>query len=378
MNIESWMPTRVANLLRALTNTLRPYMVALLAVVFALIVRAILHPVLQSQELTTFMAYTTFMVATAFSAWFLGWRPGLLAIGLGLFVGDFFFTPPIYSLNAFSRNELPETITYLVACGVFLLIGVAKQKSGALLVEKNIQIEAANARLREMSAHLLRAQDEEHRKIARDLHDSVGQYISAIGMSITPLIRRAKELPPDVPERLKGALEIVRACASEVRTISHLLHPPLLDEMGLSSAVRWYAEGFAARSNIQVDLDVSEDLNRFGADIELALFRVLQESLTNVHRHSGSKVAQVNVGADAHRVWLEVRDRGKGIPQKEGRLAFRPGIGTSGMQERMNELSGTLELTSDRTGTLVKAIIPLPAGPRNVKTERGAAQRRFI
>jgi signal transduction histidine kinase len=158
-----------------------------------------------------------------------------------------------------------------------------------------------------------------------------------------------------------------------VRTISHLLHPPLLEEMGLSSAVRWYAEGFAERSKIQVELDVPEDLHRFGTDIELALFRVLQESLTNVHRHSGSKVARVTVGADAHRVWLEVRDHGKGIPQTEDRLTFRPGIGTSGMQQRINELSGTFELTSDQTGTLVKAIIPLPAGPRSLKTESATA-----
>ena len=370
------MHPRIEDLPHTVARTLGPYATALVAVVVALVARAIMHPFIHSQEPSTFMAYTTFMVATAFSAWFLGWGPSLLAIGVGLLVGDFFFVPPPYSLSAFSRNELPETITYLVACGVFLLIGIAKQKRTALLVEKNLQIEAANERLREMSAHLLRAQDEERRKIARDLHDSVGQYLSAIAMALAPLIQRAKDLPSDVPERLEQAIEITKVCASEVRTISHLLHPPLLEEMGLSSAVRWYAEGFAARSNIQVDLDLPEDLNRFGSDIELALFRVLQESLANVHRHSGSKLARVSVGADAHRVWLEVRDHGKGIPQKEGRLAFRPGIGTSGMQERINELSGTLEFTSDRTGTLVKAIIPLPAGPRGVKTESGAAKQR--
>ena len=124
------------------------------------------------------MAYTTFMVATAFSAWFLGWAPALLTIGLGLITGNFFFTPPAFSL-AFSRSELPETITYLVASGVFLLIGDAKQKRTALLIEKNREIEAANVRLREMSVNLMRAQDDERRKIARDLHDSVGQYLSA-------------------------------------------------------------------------------------------------------------------------------------------------------------------------------------------------------
>jgi signal transduction histidine kinase len=370
------MHPRSEDLLHTVGKTLGPYTTAFVAVVFALLVRAIMHPFVESQESSTFMAYTTFMVATAFAAWFLGLGPALLTISLGLAVGDFFFTPPMFSFSAFSEKNLPETITYLVACCVFVLIGIAKQKSTGLLVEKNIQIEKANVRLREMSAHLLRAQDEERRKIARDLHDSVGQYLGAIAMALAPLLQRVKELPSDVPERLEQAIEITKTCASEVRTISHLLHPPLLEEMGLSSAVRWYAEGFAERSKIEVQLDVPDDLGRFGADIELALFRVLQESLTNVHRHSGSKVARITVGSDTHRVWLDVRDHGKGIPHKQGRLAFRPGIGTSGMQERIHELSGTLELTSDHTGTLVRAVIPLPAGPRSVRAESSIAQRR--
>ena len=358
------MNLRNANLPRVFAKASRPYAIAALAVVVAFVARATMHPFLTTQEPSTFMAYTTFMVATAFSAWFLGWAPALLAIGLGLLIGDFFFTPPAFSWGFFSRNELPETITYLVACAVFLLIGHAKQKRTALLVEKNLQIEAANARLREMSVHLMRAQDEERRKIARDLHDSVGQYLSAIIMALAPLVQRAKDLPPNLSEPLREAVEISRACATEVRTISHLLHPPLLDEIGLSSAVRWYAEGFAARSTIQVQLDVPEDLHRFGTDIELALFRVLQESLTNVHRHSGSKMARVSIGADSQQVWLEVRDHGKGLPQRDGRLAFRPGVGTSGMQERIKELAGSLEFSSDQTGTLVKAVIPLSAESR--------------
>jgi len=276
-----------------------------------------------------------------------------------LLIGDFFFTPPVFSLSSFSRNELSETATYLVACTVFLLIGLAQQKRTALLVEKSRQIEDANARLRAMSVHLMRAQDEERRKIARDLHDSVGQYLSAINMTLAPLVQRAKEFPPKLAAGVAEAVEISRACAAEVRTISHLLHPPLLDEMGLSAAVRWYAEGFAARSAIQVQVEVPSDLDRFGDDIEIALFRVLQESLTNVHRHSGSKLARVAVGADARQVWLEVRDHGKGLPQKDGQPAFRPGVGTSGMLERIEELHGSLEFRSDQTGTVVKAVIPL-------------------
>ncbi len=344
-----------------LAKALRPYAVAALAVVVAFATRAMIRPFLSSQEPSTFMAYTTFMVATAFSAWFLGWAPALLSIGLGLLTGNFFFTPPAFSL-AFSRSELPETITYLVASGVFLLIGHAKQRRTALLIEKNRQIEAANARLREMSVHLMRAQDDERRKIARDLHDSVGQYLSAIAMTLDPIGKLAKGLPSDVTERAVEAAEMSRTCAREVRTISHLLHPPLLDEIGLSAAVRWYAEGFAARSAIQVQVEVPQDLDRFGDDIEIALFRVLQESLTNVHRHSGSKLARVAIGADARQVWLEVRDHGKGLPHKDGQAAFRPGVGTSGMQERIEELRGSLKVSSDQTGTVVKAVIPLSAG----------------
>jgi signal transduction histidine kinase len=362
------MNVRMANLPYVLVKATRPYGIAALAVAVAFAVRAIMHPFLTTQEPSTFMAYTTFMVATAFSAWFLGWAPALLAIGLGLLVGDFFFTPPAFSLGSFSRNELSETITYLVACTVFVLIGHAKQKRTQLLVEKSRQIEDANARLRQMSVHLMRAQDEERRKIARDLHDSVGQYLGAISMALAPLVQRVKELPPNLAERLLEAVEISKACATEVRTISHLLHPPLLDEMGLSTVVRWYAEGFAARSTIRVQLDVPDDLHRFGKDIEMALFRVLQESLTNVHRHSGSKIARVSMGADSHQVWLEVRDHGKGLPQKDGRLAFRPGVGTSGMQERIKELAGSLEFSSDETGTLVRAVIPL--------SERSGSQAR--
>jgi signal transduction histidine kinase len=150
-----------------------------------------------------------------------------------------------------------------------------------------------------------------------------------------------------------------------VRTISHLLHPPLLEELGLASAVRWYVEGFARRSDIRVELEVPENLHRLGDDVELVLFRVLQESLTNVHRHSGSKVAAVRIGADSHQVWLEIRDRGKGISQSN-QSAVKPGVGISGMQERVRDLAGVLEFSSDARGTLVKAVIPLPAGPHTI------------
>jgi signal transduction histidine kinase len=160
-----------------------------------------------------------------------------------------------------------------------------------------------------------------------------------------------------------------------VRTISHLLHPPLLEELGLESAVRWYVQGFAERSGIQVEMEISPNLRRVGNEVELALFRVLQESLTNVHRHSGSKVALVRIGLDSQQVWLEVLDQGKGIPQ--GNQKLRPGVGVSGMQERLRDLAGVLELRAEGKGTLVKAVIPLPADPRAARSDgaTGAQQR---
>ena|SRR2546427_7688417 len=363
------MHPRVPNLPQTLAKALRPYVAALLAVVAALALRTMVHPLLQTEEPSTFMAYTTFMVATAFSAWFLGWGPSLLAIGLGLFVGDFLFTPPALSLSAFSRNELPETITYLVACTVFLLIGLAKQKRTALLVEKSLQVQEANERLREISAHLLRAQDEERRRIARELHDSVGQYLSALSMIVGGLMQDAKDLPNGMLEKLQEATEVISSCTSELRTISYLLHPPLLDELGLASAVRWYVQGFAERSGIHVQMEIPEDLHRLGNEAELVLFRVLQESLTNVHRHSGSKVATVRIGSDSQQVWLEVGDQGKGISVPYHN-SLRPGVGISGMRERIRDLSGALELSSDARGTLVKAVIPLAPGPHSTRNDQ--------
>jgi len=346
---------------RGVLKSVRPYALALLSIAVALSARAILHPFLPAPAPSMFMAYTTFMVATAFSAWFLGWGPGLLAIGLGLIVGDFFFTPPVHSLSAFSTNSLPETVTYLVASLLFLLVGIAKQKRTALLVEKSRQLQDANKRLRVTSARLLRAQDQERRKIARELHDSVGQLLTALSMTVGDLERDSRDLPAGTREKLSEAKSLISSCTSEVRTISYLLHPPLLDELGLASAVRWYVEGFSTRSGIDVQLNVPENLERVGDDAELALFRVLQEALTNVHRHSGSRVASVRIGSDQRQVWLEVEDRGRGMSGPRS-VSPRVGVGISGMRERVRDLSGLLEVKSDRRGTLVKAVLPIANG----------------
>ena len=139
--------------------------------------------------------------------------------------------------------------------------------------------------------------------------------------------------------------------------MSYLLHPPLLDEAGLESALRWYVEGFAQRSNIAVDVRASENLGRLPSEVEIALFRVVQESLTNVHRHSGSRVANVHIARDAEWVALEIRDEGRTAPV--GKKIFSPGVGILGMRERLRQLGGKLEIHSDEAGTLIRALVPL-------------------
>jgi signal transduction histidine kinase len=231
------------------------------------------------------------------------------------------------------------------------------------LEERNAEILGQTEQLRLLSNRLMRSQDDERRRIARELHDSAGQYLAALGMSLEAARRSATELPPKVTEKLDEATEIVGKCSSEIRTLSHLLHPPLLEELGLASAIEWYVEGFASRSDVEVKLQIPPKLKRLDEPIELALFRVLQECLTNIHRHSGSKTAIVKVEADEHRVNLEVIDRGRGIPKPllETRFAAskRLGVGINGMRERLKDLGGTLEIHSTNLGTTARAIIPL-------------------
>lgn len=232
---------------------------------------------------------------------------------------------------------------------------------------------AAQEAQRRLSVSLLRAQDDERRRIARELHDSAGQYLGALGLSLEA-VRRAvpSESAPIVEEKLAEAEDIIARCSADLRTLSHLLHPPLLEDLGLASAVNWYITGFAQRSGIEVSSKVNE-LPRFDHSVELTLFRILQECLTNIHRHSGSKTASVALAADAQSVSLEIRDQGKGIPQEIlrgwSRNTHRAGVGINGMRERLNDLGGALEITSDNRGTAVRACIPLRAAAATSPTD---------
>ena len=231
------------------------------------------------------------------------------------------------------------------------------------VMERTAELHTATDSLRDLSARLLRMRDDEQRRLARELHDSVGQLLAAIGMNITVIAAEAEKLTPEATKCVAENAELVNEVSREIRTISHLLHPPLLDEAGLASALKWYIEGFAKRSGIEVRLEIPPDLGRLARDTEIAMFRVVQECLTNIHRHSGSETATIRVQA-GDKLTVEIQDRGKGMPEEKLRSfarAGRIGIGFSGMRERLRQLGGTLELESNGRGTLVRAILPIEA-----------------
>jgi signal transduction histidine kinase len=212
--------------------------------------------------------------------------------------------------------------------------------------------------LRRLTVRLLRLQDEERRKFSRELHDSLGQYLVGVKMNLDML---ASTRPTD--ELLTGAIHLLNQSIAETRTISHLLHPPLLDEAGFASAAQWYVQGFGQRSGVDVRLEIPDDMGRLPKPIELGLFRVLQESLTNIHRHSKSPEAEIEVKIFPGRVVLNVRDYGKGIPDEllEGfrTKGTKSGVGLAGMQERIRDIGGRLDIESSEAGTLITAVMPL-------------------
>jgi len=237
--------------------------------------------------------------------------------------------------------------------------------------EKNAQMRRqaevlamTNEGLRALSARLFQVQDEERRRIARDLHDSTGQALALLSMNLSVLEAEASDSSPDLAKALSDNGMIVRQISTELRTLSYLLHPPLLEEMGLQSALRWYIEGFGQRSNIQVNLEMPDDLGRLPREMEIAIFRITQECLTNIHRHSESATAFIQLRGCQGRITLAVKDEGKGIaPDKLIRIESLGGfgVGMRGMQERVKNLGGGLEIVSNTTGTEIKVVIPMPS-----------------
>jgi signal transduction histidine kinase len=217
-------------------------------------------------------------------------------------------------------------------------------------------------KLRELSLSVLRIQDEERRRVARDLHDTVGQTLTALKITLSTL-ENAVARYPQTAGFFTDLHGLADQALREIRTTSYLLHPPLLDESGFAAAAAWYVDGFNKRSPIQVRLQLPDSI-RLPGSVEIVLFRVLQESLTNITKHAGSATVDVLLQVDPNVICLSIRDYGKGISAE--RLAKMNGsgsdvgVGIAGMRERLKELGGRLEIESDSTGTLLKASVPLP------------------
>jgi PAS domain S-box-containing protein len=227
------------------------------------------------------------------------------------------------------------------------------------LAESQQQLRESERSLRKLSLHLLRTQDEERRRIGREIHDSLGQFLCVLKMKLDAL-----SAIPAAAEESASCADLVEECVKEVRTISYLLYPPMLEEVGLRSAVPWYLEGFSKRSGIQTTFQIPEEFERLSREAELVFFRVLQESLINVQRHSGSPVAEIAISRTEDAAVLEVTDRGKGLPseilEKGGQDWMGSlGVGLRSMSERLRQLGGTLEISSNENGTKVRASVPL-------------------
>lgn len=236
---------------------------------------------------------------------------------------------------------------------------------GAVFVNEDVteRVRAEEA-LHQLTGQLLRLQDEERRRLARELHDATAQKLAVLLLGLKSLTAQASSLDARAQESLAECQALAKQCADELRTFSYLLHPPLLEELGLAGAVRDYADGFAQRSGLRVDLEVSPSLERLPREKELAIFRVLQESLANVHRHSGSKTVSIRLTQLRGEIRLEVQDAGRGLelktdPASGEKAPSKLGVGVAGMRERLRQLGGRLEFESGHPGTTVRASLPL-------------------
>jgi signal transduction histidine kinase len=362
------------------------YVVALLITVAALAVRELLNPVLG--DLGPFLS--VYVALTVVSV-YLGAGPATLTALLGLLGSTrFFMAQDHFSFD--SRFDFAYAVGYLLVAATIIVLAergrraLAQVKAARDTLEEKVEVrtqelqialsklqdemrvrsEADEAR-RKLSAHMLNLQDEERRRIARELHDSMGQTLAALKMTVSPLASAAPS-GSNTSKRLDEAVELIDDAIRETRTLSHLLHPPMLDELGFAAAANWYVTGFARRSGIDVKLELPEE-QRFPDSTELTLFRVLQESLTNILRHSESKSAEVCLEISGNEAILSVRDYGKGIPVERLETFMKSGtdvgVGLGGMRERVKDLGGKLEVQSPGVGTKVKVTLPFTKGTQN-------------
>lgn len=360
--------TDTARRSRNLKSMVARYGTAIVASAAAILVAALLHSFSSGPS-----AYLVLFPALVFSALYCGIGPSACATALSVFSIRYWLAAPAGSLHANSGSALTNILTFVFAIAIIVVMAEAhRRRSEALrnshkeldeqVRERTTELDSVNSRLRHLTSRLLHLQDEERRRFARELHDSVGQTLAALGMNLS-IVQKEIARMTKTAKTLSDSEALVQDMSKEIRTISHLLHPPLLDEAGLVSALHWYVEGFGQRSNIKVELGIPEHFGRLSQELETAVFRVVQECLTNIHRHSGSSIARIRIARSHHEVLVEVSDSGKGIPkEKQDELALgAPGVGIAGMRERLRQLGGSLEINSDANGTIVSVHLPLPA-----------------
>ena len=231
------------------------------------------------------------------------------------------------------------------------------------VVERTTQLTAANDALQLLTTRLLQLQDEERRRIARDLHDVTAQDLGAVAVNLAHLRRLVTDLTPEAQTLVTESVALAEDVLQHIRTLSYLLHPPLLDQLGLAAALHWYIEGFTKRSGIHVDLAIAPEIARLSPDIETALFRIVQESLTNIHRHSGSASARITLVKQGQRVGLHVKDQGAGMLDEASGATLDSmqllGLGILGMRQRVRQFGGTLDIQTGRHGTEIIATVPV-------------------
>lgn len=343
------------------------YAVALLATAAALLCRFALNPVLGG-----YVPYITLIPTMAFCGWYCGPGPTIFSALIAIAGAQYWFIYPFHSLAVVNVPQAVAILSFSVTTAVLIVMGENRRRRENLfwtrqgelesaVKERTAELDKTNQNLRELSARLMQLQDDERRRLARELHDSVGQTLAALGMNLAAV-------GTDIDRLLKTAATVnssaalVQELSREIRTISYLLHPPLLDDAGLGPALHWYVDGFAERSEIKVELEISKNFPRLNRESETAIFRTVQECLTNIHRHSGSPKARIRLTSADGQVCVEVEDSGSGIsPEKQLEMASMgtPGVGIRGMRERLRQLGGSVDIQSNAKGTQIMAKLPI-------------------
>jgi signal transduction histidine kinase len=357
------------------------YAIALVSAAISILLRAVLEPLLGHAGF-----YVTVYLAVIFCALVCGVWPSILSAVLGTAGVVYWFVDPRGSLVIHDRRELHGFVACVLVCPALIALGEANRRKQLRLnevqekleqrvIERTSELSRAlddleseigvrkqvEEQLRRLSVHLMTIQDEERRRIARDLHDSAGQTLAAIRMSLAMLEQVQQNgysvRNPRIEKLFNDLNALTDEALKEIRTTSYLLHPPLLDEAGFCSAARWFVDGFTKRSGIQVQCEIPEHAERFPEAVELSLFRVLQESLTNIHRHSGATAANVRFVRNATGIELQITDNGRGLSSEQLKRLCESdggaGVGIAGMRERIRGLGGQLAVQSNGKGTTV-------------------------